>query len=241
MTLEQEFDKHIREQHRIAKQATGYKAPAFLQMINERGAVQAAHDLLVGKTKIHEGLTQLVLHNRLDLSLEANVIKPEWRSLFSDAEIQTAISRLRQLNFPVDYATENVESQESHREQPQRRSYETNAIIRDQGLPKKVKEIYEYKCQVCSFRLEAGDYWYAEAAHIRPLGSPHNGADTIDNLLCLCPNHHKLFDLGGFFIEDNYEISGTNATLHVDSIHNLDAEAIRYHRNWCKNSSGVGP
>lgn len=102
MNLEQRFELHIREQHRIAKQATGYKAPAFLKMVNERGALQTAHNLLVGKTKIHEGLIQLVIHNRLDLSLEANVIKPEWRPLFSTKEIETAITRLKQLNYPID-------------------------------------------------------------------------------------------------------------------------------------------
>lgn len=37
---------------------------------------------------------------------------------------------------------------------------------------------------------------YAEAAHIRALGSPHNGPDVIENVLCLCPNHHVLFDNG---------------------------------------------
>ncbi len=236
MTLEQDFDKHIREQHRIAKESTGYKAPYYWKMINERGALQAAHDLLVGKMKIHDGLTELVLHGRLDLSLEASVIKPQWRPLFSPLEIETAKTRLKQLNFPLVDAMENLASQEIHHEQPQRRSYETNAIMRDQYLPKKVKEMYEYKCQVCGFRLESGDYWYAEAAHIRPLGSPHNGTDIIENLLCLCPNHHKLFDIGGFFIEDNYEIPQLKTSLNVDAMHNLDIEAIRYHRNWCKHS-----
>lgn len=237
MTLEQRFDQHIREQHRIAKQATGYRAPAFLKMVNERGALQTAHDLLVGKTKIHEGLTQLVLHNRLDLSLEANVIKPEWRSLFSAKEIETAIGRLKQLNYPVDDIVVGLVNTEipSHH-QPERRSYELNSIVRDQGLSKTIKEMYSYKCQVCGTRLEAEDAWYAESAHIRPLGGLHNGPDTIENMLCLCPNHHKLFDMGGFYIEDNFEIPKLGRVLFVTEGHNVDNESIRYHRDWCKSS-----
>ncbi|MFB0628196.1 HNH endonuclease [Streptomyces sp. AB3(2024)] len=35
---------------------------------------------------------------------------------------------------------------------------------------------------------------YAEAAHIRSLGSSRGGADTIGNLLCLCANCHVLMD-----------------------------------------------
>lgn len=34
----------------------------------------------------------------------------------------------------------------------------------------------------------------SEGAHVRPLGIPHNGPDTLDNILCLCPNCHVLFD-----------------------------------------------
>lgn len=237
MNLEQRFELHIREQHRIAKQATGYKAPAFLKMVNERGALQTAHNLLVGKTKIHEGLIQLVIHNRLDLSLEANVIKPEWRPLFSTKEIETAITRLKQLNYPIDDIVEKLPSTvaPNHR-QPERRSYELNSIVRDQGLSKTIKEMYNYKCQVCGTRLEAGETWYAEAAHIRPLGGPHNGLDTIENMLCLCPNHHKLFDMGGFYIEDNYEIPGLGRVLYVTENHHVDIESIRYHQDWCKSS-----
>ena len=237
MSLEEEFDQHIREQHRIAKQATGYKAPAFIKMVNEHGGLQTAHNLLVGKTKIHEGLVQLVMHSRLDLSLEANIIKSKWRPLFSDKEIETAISRLKQLNYPIDVDIEEPkEAEETEGTLPERRSYETNTIIRDQGLPKTVKQMYEYRCQVCNTRLESGNYWYAEAAHIRALGSPHNGADTLENILCRCPNHHKLFDIGGFYIEDDYSIPVLNKSLYLVEKHTPDIEAIRYHRDWCKSS-----
>lgn len=237
MSLEQQFEQHIREQHKMAIQATGYKAPAFVKMVNERGALQTAHDLLVGETKIHEGLTKLVLLNRLDLSLEASVINPKWRPLFSEKEIETATVRLKQLNYPIDDIIKvPANGEESSNLQPERRSYELNAIVRDHGLTKTIKEMYGYKCQVCGIRLEAGQTWYAEAAHIRPLGGPHNGTDTIENMLCLCPNHHKLFDIGGFYIEDNFEIPELSCFLCIAENHNVDIDSIRYHRDWCKSS-----
>lgn len=116
---------------------------------------------------------------------------------------------------------------------PERRSYETNKIIRDQGLPREVKELYEYKCQICGVRLESGNFWYVEAAHIRALGEPHNGIDALKNILCLCPNHHKLFDIGGFYIEDDLAIPALNEKLYKHPNHPLDPDAIRYHREWC--------
>jgi len=270
MTLEQQFESHILQQHQIAKDETGYKAPLFKRMVTERGALQTAKDLLVGPNKISEGLTRLVLHNRLDLSLEANVIKPEWRSLFSDEELKSAAKRLKELKYPIDetyedYIHKKVTTEvsvlpqlESYNNEvtnsdsqthptltnqnkggigdhllPERKSYETNKIIRDQGLPKQVKEMYEYKCQICEMRLEVGNYWYAEAAHIRALGNPHNGKDALNNILCLCPNHHKLFDIGGFYIEDDLTIPILNKKLYRHKNHSLDFDAIRYHRAWC--------
>ncbi len=79
---------------------------------------------------------------------------------------------------------------------PKRRSSVILRIVRDTKQSRHVKEIHEYKCQVCALRLETAAGAYAEGAHIKPLGEPHNGPDSSTNILCLCPNHHVLFDLG---------------------------------------------
>lgn len=63
-----------------------------------------------------------------------------------------------------------------------------------------VKKRHDYRRQVCGVRLEAQAGPYAEGAHIQALGSPHNGPDVEENILCLCPNLHVLFDNGGFGI-----------------------------------------
>ena len=54
-----------------------------------------------------------------------------------------------------------------------------------------------------------------------PLGRPHNGPDTFDNLLCLCPNHHFLFDVGAFGIGDDLSLIGMNGALAVNPKHQL--------------------
>jgi putative restriction endonuclease len=77
---------------------------------------------------------------------------------------------------------------------PQRRETNVLRIVRDTTKARRIKELYDYTCQMCDTRLEGLAGPYAEAAHIRPLGAPHDGPDTPDNILCLCPNHHVLFD-----------------------------------------------
>ena len=59
----------------------------------------------------------------------------------------------------------------------------------------KLNNLREFKCQMCGTRIEKKDgTFYAEGAHIKPKreGCP----ETPDNILILCPNHHKEFDLG---------------------------------------------
>jgi putative restriction endonuclease len=103
-------------------------------------------------------------------------------------------------------------------------------IVRDTQQARAIKTLYDYCCQICDTRLEGSAGPYAEAAHIWPLGVPHNGPDTLDNLLCLCPNHHVLFDYGGFAIADDLTLLGIEGQLKIKPEHIINIEHIRYHR-----------
>jgi len=115
----------------------------------------------------------------------------------------------------------------------ERRSYEVERIIRDTKVARGVKELYGYSCQVCRLviSLPLGVY-YAEAAHIQPLGRPHEGPDVTANLLCLCPNHHVMFDNYVFSIEPTtYKLLGIEGKLYVLPGHSIGDEYLRYHNN----------
>jgi putative restriction endonuclease len=103
-------------------------------------------------------------------------------------------------------------------------------IIRNTAMAIRVKHLHGFACQVCGERLETPAGPYAEAAHIRPLGAPHQGPDTSDNILCLCPNHHVLFDLGTLTIEDDLRLTGTTDWLRTAKGHTINPEHLRYHR-----------
>ncbi len=105
----------------------------------------------------------------------------------------------------------------------------TLRIVRDTKLSREIKELYDYKCQVCNIVIEVNGVRYAEAAHIKPLGKPHNGYDTPDNLLCLCPNHHVMFDKGIFGIRPDYSLIGINGKLNLIHDHKPHPDNLIYH------------
>jgi hypothetical protein len=78
----------------------------------------------------------------------------------------------------------------------------TYRILRDTELARKVKAKCCHKCQICGHTLILTDgSAYAEAHHIKPLGTPHDGPDIEGNILCVCPNHHAALDYGAITIE----------------------------------------
>ncbi len=103
-------------------------------------------------------------------------------------------------------------------------------IVRDTKQARRIKELYDFRCQMCGTRLEGIAGPYAEAAHIRPLGRPHNGPDTAENILCLCPNHHVLFDHGGLTIGEDLALIGSEGKLTVSPRHKISEEHFRYRR-----------
>lgn len=104
-------------------------------------------------------------------------------------------------------------------------------IVRNTALGIYVKELYGYACQVCRTQVITSAGLYAEAAHIQPLGRPHNGPDVLTNLLCLCPNHHVMFDFGGFSVADDLKLVGLAGRLYQKASHRIDRHFLAYHRD----------
>ena len=108
---------------------------------------------------------------------------------------------------------------------PNRVLTETYRILRDTKLAREVKESHEFKCQVCSNSpLKLSDVkLYAEAHHIKPLGSPHDGPDVRENILCACPNCHVLLDYGAIELHLDRLIPSAN--------HTIGGEYVDYHNS----------
>lgn len=104
-------------------------------------------------------------------------------------------------------------------------------IVRDTKIAVEIKKTYDFKCQVCNVSIPTKSGHYAEGAHIKPLGIPHDGEDSLDNILCLCPNHHVMLDKGTFSILDDYQLIGSeNGKLTMDKNHKINISNLQYHR-----------
>ena len=85
----------------------GYRPTRFLQMVNQDGGVATAHRLLATGGPA-DGLTRLWELGRLDISLEAIMLKLEYRSLFSDEERSIARERLTEIRYKASWDVERT-------------------------------------------------------------------------------------------------------------------------------------
>jgi len=66
---------------------------------------------------------------------------------------------------------------------------------RDNKTVAQLKILRDFTCQICSTTIRKKDgTFYIEAAHIKPKSK--KGRETPENIILLCPNHHKEFDYG---------------------------------------------
>ncbi len=81
--------------HESAKDECHYNAARFLQMLSEKGGPATARTLLATSTP-SEGFTALGERGRLDLTVEAHVLCPEFTTLFTEEEKGVARQRLEE-------------------------------------------------------------------------------------------------------------------------------------------------
>ncbi|MFF8745252.1 hypothetical protein [Streptomyces californicus] len=83
------------------KREIGYNATRFMEMVGEVGGAGAARQLLRGRNA-SDGFTTPWEHERLDMSVEAFVLLPWYRELFTEEQLEAAGRRLREHRFDVE-------------------------------------------------------------------------------------------------------------------------------------------
>ena len=97
-TLERELKGAFQDAHSTAKSDLGFGMPMLLKMVGERGPTDAARRILPQLTDM---FTKLFERNRLDLSVEAIILREAFRPLFTEDELRLASDRLRASSYPL--------------------------------------------------------------------------------------------------------------------------------------------
>lgn len=136
------------------------------------------------------------------IKLETFSLKDSDDLSYAEIEIFDSITRDRDPDEVLaELSLRNIDKKPEEIEVKQKR------IKRDYKLVQTLKEKYQYKCQICgfTFKTKAGNY-YCEAAHIKPISGRSKGLDVAENMMVLCPNHHKMLDHGELNLDEYQNI-----------------------------------
>ncbi|MER5916132.1 YDG/SRA domain-containing protein [Streptomyces sp. NPDC001982] len=118
-------------------------------------------------------------------------------------------------------------------ETPERVTTSVQRIVRSTAVTRQVKRWHSGACQICGLTITLPGGVYSEGAHIQAVGSPHSGPDTTDNVLCLCPTCHVMFDGGAIVLSDDLSIIRDGeevGVLRTHPQHAINLDRVRHHR-----------
>lgn len=184
--LEEQFHDKTLEIYELGKKRIGYNAARFLQKVRRDGGVQAAKSWLNQKS-INKpptgGFLKLVEAGRLDISLEALVLRDPWRSLFTDEELQVAKYRLKEYGYNGNELEDNVSdyllpeeiSEDSGFIEGARKRITVNSYERNIKARTLCIEHYGARCYICEFDFKTtyGSEFsgFIHVHHLRPLST----------------------------------------------------------------------
>ncbi|WP_146167868.1 hypothetical protein [Micromonospora sp. MH33] len=96
--LEKKFHQALISGYRAMKREINYNATIYIRMISTLGGLGTARQLLHASS-VSSGFTTLWEKGRLDLAVEAFVLRDPWSALFSEEELQVARDRLAKYGY----------------------------------------------------------------------------------------------------------------------------------------------
>jgi 5-methylcytosine-specific restriction protein A len=180
MNIEAKFNKEMEDLYRVVGKATGYWANYYLRSVRNLGGLAHAKKALSKRDTSQDGFLKLIEVGRPDLSMEASVVKDEFKDLFTKEEIQEAERRLSTVpdyawrtkvkpedNFSGDVKNSQIFTEGANK-QVTVNVYERNSAARAVCLSK-----HGYSCEVCgmSFIKTYGEIGkeFIHVHHVKPL------------------------------------------------------------------------
>ena len=199
-------DRLIEQDEKIGKILSTKEAKDYLNSI---GSIQDAYDIVHIAEVIREKNKDELGQVKCLINLNNYTNIDEHEEIIDIKNLGDSIRGIERLN--EIYANTNIEQKEK-----------LVKVIERGKIANKIKEYRQYKCQICeslghnpySFKKKNGEY-YVETHHIIPVSDTKNSKLSVDNLICLCPNHHKQVHYGNVNIIDNND---TYVEYNIDGI-----------------------
>lgn len=218
MSLDEELTAAFVDGYHVAGKEVGYWGRRFLQAVKRNGGLATAKRMLQPQNEgQRKGLDALLEANRPDLTVEAIVLQPKFRSLFSAAELAAAQERLveydktiathiaiRQRLFP-----DELEPGKKYIEGA-KKQVRVNAYERDPKARKACLSHHGYNCVVCGFNFQSryGEIGkdFIHVHHLKPLSLTDGEykLDPVADLRPVCPNCHAMLHRGESVLSIEY-------------------------------------
>ncbi|MCQ9473413.1 HNH endonuclease [Pseudomonas alliivorans] len=207
MSVEEDFHHQMLDIYQHAGTEVGYWANYFLRGVKKHGGLNYARTALEKRKNdsIQKGFQALVDAGRVDISMESLVVRPEFASLFTEAEIAEARARLGgvapytlRVRVPAgevfpDELPPGLPYTEGAIKQVTVNLYERNAKAREECLSK-----HGYDCAVCTMNFEKlyGEIGkkFIHVHHKKPLATIREEYElnARKDLVPVCPNCHAM-------------------------------------------------
>ncbi len=116
-----EFADRMKAVYERGRSEAGYNASYFLSMLSQYGPQETAHRLLASKL-VSDGFSELWERGRLDLTVEAIVVEPQFAELFNEDEIANARRRLEQFGYAPSASSQHTNAIRSSGAKPDLRA-----------------------------------------------------------------------------------------------------------------------
>lgn len=148
-----------------------------------------------GPKALELALQSLKLNMEYQRKKEGSKIRLVYDKLFAMLNLNSLQDRIVEEFLKLDNPKQQaIEYLTNHRFESKRMNVKLSKYSRNNVAIACIKLIRGFKCQLCGYKLKKSDgRYYIEAAHIdsKSIG----GKEISENIILLCPNHHKEFDL----------------------------------------------
>lgn len=179
---------------RMTRTNNAYATRYFLEKIRNdfgQSRFESSLDVLMNNIIYYENSQNVTMH----------LLREIYTDLSGSNNLTNAENNREQDELEVFYRREKSKSQIMKELENLRETDSTIVLVnhksykRDNKAIALIKILRDSKCQICGLSIAMRNgRKYVEAAHITP--KHKEGKETIDNIILLCPNHHKEFDYG---------------------------------------------